>query len=163
MKRIFESRLLLNVAVLLLAAGLIFQPLVRAQQQSENPGATPVSSYGPPCSISQNTHSSATTLTITPPGGQYVYICEIDVVNCQGSAVTAAAPTYLTTTGINGTPQWPIGSGPATAGTCSQSFSVSYPNGGLRSATAGANVTVVTPTFVTNQVVGVNVVYRFGT
>src|SRR5579864_485951 len=113
----------------------------------------------------QHSHTTGATITLTAGSAgtstQSIYITGIDISNCQGSAVTAAAPTYITTTGINGAPQYQIGSGPATAGTCSATSSVQF-TAPLKSATPGTNVTFVLPSFITNQVVSVNVYYRLG-
>lgn len=103
--------------------------------------------------------TSAATITLTPNGGEAVYVYEIDVNNCAGaSAVTAAAPTTITTTNLTGSPNWTLGSG-VTAGACAQAFSVSYP-GGLKATAPGTAVTFVLPTFATNQTVRVNVAWR---
>jgi len=108
--------------------------------------------------LALSSHSTGATLTLTPLGSQSIYIYEIDVTNCAGaSAVSAAAQTALTTTNLTGSPQWQIGSG-TTAGLCVQNFVVTYPTG-LKSQVPGTPVTVVLPTFATNQTVGVNVVY----
>jgi hypothetical protein len=106
----------------------------------------------------QHSHTSAATLTL-PANGQFIYITGIDISDCAGgTAVTAAAPTYITTTNISGAPQWQIGSG-VTAGLCTSTpaaVATSFP---LKSQAAGTNVTVVLPTFATNQTVSVNVYY----
>jgi hypothetical protein len=159
MKRITEVLIVMALAVCI-AGGLS----LAAQQQTEFPQATQVAAALQPCSVLQGTHASATTLTISPPAGQFVYVCEIDYQNCEGTAVTAAAPTHITSTGLGAgiTPDFLVGSGPATAGTCSQAVNIAYPVGGFKSNTAGANVTFITPTFITNQVVRLNVLYRIG-
>lgn len=113
----------------------------------------------------QHSHSTGATITLTAGAAgtntQSIYITGIDISNCEGAAVTAAAPTYITTTGINGSPQYQIGSGPATAGTCSIASPPAF-TAPVKNATPGTNVTFVLPTFVTNQVVSVNVYYRLG-
>lgn len=102
--------------------------------------------------------STGGVLTLTPNGGEYVYIYEMDVQNCAGaSAVSAAAPTTLVTAGLTGSPIWTIGSG-VTAGACAQNFSVSWPTG--LKATASGAVTFTLPAFATNQTVRVNVAWR---
>lgn len=106
-------------------------------------------------------NTSAQTITITPPAGQYVYITEVDISNCAGaSAVTAAAPTSITTTQLNGL-TFQVGSG-TTAGACQPNDPHFYGNG-LKSAAAGTAVTFVLPTFATNQTIRVNVHYYFST
>lgn len=107
----------------------------------------------------QTSATSAATLTLTPNGGEVVYVYEIDVQNCAGaSAVTAAAPTTITTTNLTGSPNWTLGSG-VTAGACAQNFSVSWPTG-LKAQAVGTAVTFVLPTFATNQTVRLNVAWR---
>lgn len=104
----------------------------------------------------QHSHTSAATITLTNDGANYIYITAIDISNCAGTAVTAAAPTFITTTGITGAPQYMLGSG-STAGLC-QPFFVSFPNG-LKSSSPGVNVTFVLPAFVTQQTASVNVYF----
>src|SRR5262245_16282933 len=88
---------------------------------------------------------SAATITITVPGSQYAYITGIDITNCAGAtAVTAAAPTNITTTNIQGSPSFMVGSG-ATAGLCQPTGSVNFSTP-LKSQSAGTNVTFVLPT-----------------
>ena len=103
--------------------------------------------------------TSAATLTLTPPGSQYVYIFEIDISNCAGAtAVTAAAPTNITTTNITGGWTYQLGSG-VTAGQCTQNQSMVFPTG-LKASAPGTAVTFVLPTFATNQTVRLNVVWN---
>jgi hypothetical protein len=110
-----------------------------------------------------HSHTSAATLTIAaPPTNQFVYITGIDISNCAGAtAVTAAAPTYITTTNLTGAPQYQLGSG-ITAGLCQPTSSGIDFVSPLRSTTAATAVTFVLPTFATNQVVSVNVYYFYG-
>lgn len=101
--------------------------------------------------------TSAATITISVPAAQYAYITALDITNCAGTAVTAAAPTSVTTTNLNGA-TWTIGSG-STAGLCQpQATNGAFPNP-IKSQSPGTNVTFVLPTFVTNQVVRVSVYY----
>jgi hypothetical protein len=108
----------------------------------------------------QHSHTSAATMTLTANGSNYVYVTGFDISNCEGATtVTVANPTYVTTTGITGSPQYQVGSGPGTApGVCSPVSSVNfaYP---VKSSTPGTNVTFVLPTFATNQTVSINVYY----
>lgn len=103
--------------------------------------------------------TSAATITLTPNAGESVYIQEIDISNCAGgSAVTAAAPTTITTTNLVGSPVYTIGSG-SSAGLCTQTLIVQYPFM-LKAQTTGTAVTLVLPTFATNQTLRVNVAWR---
>lgn len=108
-----------------------------------------------------HSHTSAATVTITNAPGQFVYLTGLDISNCENAAVTPAAPTYITTTGITGSPQFQVGSGPATAGVCSPASSIAFAQP-LKSTTAGTNVTFVLPTFVGSQIVSLNVYYYIG-
>jgi hypothetical protein len=109
-----------------------------------------------------HSHTSAAVITLTAAPAQFVYVTGLDISNCQGTAIAAAAaPTYVTTAGLTGSPQYQIGSGPVVAGTCSptSTFAFSVP---LKSTTAGTNVTFTLPTFIANQVASVNVYYYIG-
>lgn len=109
-----------------------------------------------------HSHTSAATITLTAAPNQFIYVTGLDVSNCQGTVIAAAAaPTYITTTGLTGSPQYQIGSGPTVAGTCSPTSTFAFATP-LRSTTAGTNVTFVLPTFITNQVVSANVYYYIG-
>lgn len=96
--------------------------------------------------------TSAATITITVPSGQYFYLTGYDVVNCAtGTAVTPAAPTDITSTNMSGI-TLTVGSG-VTAGLCQPSPVSNLGPGGLKSGAPGTNVTFVLPTFATNQIV----------
>src|ERR1700675_354387 len=61
--------------------------------------------------------TSAATLTLTPNGGESVYVYSIDIDNCSNATgATAAAVTTITTTNLTGSPAWTMGSGSTTAG-----------------------------------------------
>ena len=108
----------------------------------------------------QTSATSAATLTLTPPSGQSVYVTGIEITNCAGSsAVTAAAVTSVTTTNLGGA-AWTVGSGVA-AGLCQPSPSAGTFGIPLKAAAPGTAVTVVLPTFATNQIVRVSVYYYF--
>lgn len=159
------KRFLLTLLVLTASSAPVW---AQATQGPTSPGAIPVvmSTERPDAATNvQHSHTTGATITLSAgaAGGpsQTVYITGLDISNCQGTAVTAAAPTYITTTGINGAPQYQVGSGPATAGLCTPTSSIQF-TAPLRSQTPGTNVTFVMPAFITNQVVSVNVYYRLG-
>lgn len=102
--------------------------------------------------------TGSATLTLTPNGGEIVYIYEIDIQNCAGTAVTAAAQTSISTTNISGLPSFQLGSG-TTTGACAQIWSIAYPTG-LKAQAPGTAVTFVMPAFATNQTVRLNVAWR---
>jgi hypothetical protein len=149
-------RALLALALLLAAAPAF------AQSQPGNP--VPVQQAPTRLdSASKVGHSHTASATITLPGigGWYIYITGIDIIDCAGATtVTGVAPTFITTTGLVGAPQYMLGSGSAAAGQCTPTYSgnLSTP---LRSATTGTDVTFVLPAFATNQTVSVNVYYDY--
>ena len=145
MKR-YLSFILLAVLIALAPAAVWAQAPV--QQSATHADAT---------ALFSTTASSATTITISPPAGQFYYLTMVEIDNVVGAtAVTAAAVTTVTTTGLGGgtTPVWTIPSG-TTAGSLTQGKVLSFPNT-VKSNTQGANVTFVTPTFATNQTIRVN-------
>lgn len=105
----------------------------------------------------QTTETAAGTYTLSPRNGEYVYWYETDLSNCEGtSAVTAATPITITTSNMQGL-AYQLASGPATTGSCGQSYT-NYPGGpyGLKASAPGP-VTITIPTLVTNQNVRFNV------
>ena len=101
------------------------------------------------------------TLTLTPNPGESVYVFNVHITNCAGSsAVTAASVTTVTSTNLGGgtTPVWTIASGVA-AGLCQPEVIDVFPTG-LKSNTPGTAVTLVLPTFATNQTLRVQVAWR---
>lgn len=107
----------------------------------------------------QHSHTTATTITL-PAGSGWIVVTGIDIGNCaSGTAVTAAAATFITTTGLQGSPQYMVGSG-VTAGQC-QNPSPVLPATGLRASAANTAVTFVLPTFATNQTISANIYYYY--
>lgn len=152
MKKWIQSLVLAALLVLLLAA-----PSAKAQQGQGTQVWWNASRYDISTGVA-TTVTSAATLTITPAAGQYVYITQISYSNCAGaSAVTAAGPTSITSTNLNGA-TWQVGSG-VTAGLCTQDVRDTFGNAPLKSAAAGTAVTVINPTFATNQTVRTSVYY----
>lgn len=141
---------------------LLILPSLAQAQSIVQPNATPVYTLGSRLDVTNKfatVAASATTLTITPASANYVYITAVEIMNCAGTTVTAAAPLSVTTTGLGGgiTPVWTVGT-TGTAGMCNPAVSSSYyiP---IKSNTQGGAITFVTPTFTANQVVRVNVWY----
>lgn len=126
--------------------------------------ATPVQQVAQRLDAATNCQTSGATggtLTFTPPGASYFYLTEIDFQNvASGTAVTAAAPTTVTTSNLTGAPTWTMASG-TTAGTNTQSFSAAWPTG-LKSTTPGTAVVITLPAFATNQVIRANACGYYG-
>ena len=136
---------------------LVLSGFAVAQTQTQN-----VQKHLDACNAVANNHTSGSTTTITPPGNYYVYICAVDLQNCEGAAVTPATPLYITTTGFTGLPEFLVGSGPAVSGTCSQALALNFSPGSFQSSTPGAAVTFVMPAFVGSQLINLNVWYFTG-
>jgi hypothetical protein len=147
-------------AVLSVLAALVAVGLTAGQAYAQANAASFVTQTGnrpDAATLIGTSVSSAATITMTPNPGQSLYVYNVHISNCAGaSAVTAAAPTSLTTTNLGGgtTPAWQVGSG-VTAGVCTE-WSDTYPTG-LKANTPGTAVTFVLPTFATNQTVRVQV------
>ena len=150
-------RFLAALAVLILAiASPVYAQATLTQQQPAHLD-----------SEAQNTTfaTSAGTLTLTPNGGESVYIYSIDVHDCSdATGATAAAVTTITTTNLSGL-AFTMGSGSVTAGAlggpglCQPDLVIAYPTG-LKAQTPGTAVTFVLPTFATHQTIRLNVGWR---
>jgi hypothetical protein len=95
------------------------------------------------------------TLTITPPPGQSVYICGLDVTASQNGTATINTNSKFTSTNIGG---WVFEySLAATANTMmAQAFNFSQP---LKSVIPGTAVTIVSPAAIANTAFSINAYY----
>ncbi len=101
-------------------------------------------------------NASTGTITLTPGSGNFVYITAIEVTNCNGTgAISPATPTFITATNLTGVPAWSVGSG-AAAGLCQPTINQTFSTG-LKSIASGTAVVFTMPTFVSNQIVRLNV------
>lgn len=103
---------------------------------------------------------SQTTLTIAAPAtsGQSVYVYEVDVQYCVGTALGAVVnPTNTTTTNLGGL-QWAI-TLPTTANTCYNSV-YTYPTG-AKAAAASASVTIVGIAGTANLTQNINACFNY--
>lgn len=141
------------LAVVLLAFGVYSAG--RAQSTASGTSVQQTATRNDAATVAGTSATSAATITIAANGSQYFYLTGIDIMNCAGSsAVTAAAPTTITTTNLAGSPAWTVGSG-VTAGLCTnQTVNFGTP---LKSAVPGTATTFVLPTFATNQTIRANV------
>jgi hypothetical protein len=150
-----------SAALLCLAGGMAELAITPADAQQA--GGTQIqqqSQHLDAATLIGNNHSSATTLTLTPPSGQYLYLTSVHIENCASATVTVAVPTSVISTGFStsGSPSFEIQSG-TTSGLCSES-NIIWPQA-LKSQNAGTNVTFVTPAFATNQIINFEVSYYF--
>ena len=85
---------------------------IRIHAQQAVPGATPVQQVQPftVCNQQQTATAAgnaAATVTLTPPAGQYVYICSVYIAETANAAVSAAAgPVTFTTTNLQNNLVW---------------------------------------------------------
>lgn len=154
-------RLLLSFALL---AGLLAPAAaqnVQVQQSSQDLTAGTFAVVG----TNYNTVNTQSTATIVPPAGQFVYITGLYLSACQDATGTASTNLAFTTTGLGSgataSPQFAF-SEPAAVNTCTgQPGLVTFAKP-LKSAAAGTNVTVVSPTAVTHTGFGITVFGYYG-
>lgn len=147
---------------LILAVYMTPMPSMMAQQVNSSVVVQQTASHADAATIYSGVEGSATaasTLTMTPNGGEYVYIYEVDITNVVGAtAVSATTTSTITTTNISGSPLWVMVSG-VTAGTTSQVVTAVFDTG-LKSQTPGTAVTLVLPQLKINQGLHANVAWR---
>lgn len=97
------------------------------------------------------------TLTLTPPSGQYVYLCGLDVTVSQNGTATANTNVSFTSTNLGGW-AWKY-SLPATINLALvQPFYFSIP---VKAAAAGTAVTIVSPSATAQTAFSINGYYYF--
>lgn len=109
----------------------------------------------------QTATSAQATLTVTPPAGQYVYICgfAFDVCN-GGTAGTAQNNVTFTSSNIAGGPTWQY-SFPAAINTCYTPQIREMLPIPLKSAAPGTNVVITSPATDTNVTYTIRMYYYF--
>lgn len=145
----------------LLAIVLLAVP-VFAQVQA--PGATYVQQAQPLYACNQTATATgaantAVTATLTPPSGQYVYLCHVDIAVAANAAVTGAAgpaPIFTTTNLPTNLVWWGTNE---TLGTGAMRSVIALPFivAPLKSATAGTAFTIVTSAGQSTENVRINV------
>ena len=111
------------------------------------------------------TATSAATLTLTPNGGETVYVYSIAFSECSdGTGPTPGAVMTIASTNIGGNPSWTMGTGstvanaPGGPGKCNPPVNITYPTG-LKAAAPGA-VTFVNGTVPANGTLRLTVGWR---
>ena len=104
-----------------------------------------------------NAVNTQTTLTLTPPNGQYVYLCGLDVIASEDATSTIQTQAKWTSTNIGG---WSFTfSMPAPANlNTAQAFNWSIP---VKASAAGTAVTIVSPAAAAHVAYSVNAYYYF--
>lgn len=144
-----KRHVLTVLALLLLLAGpLHAQTLV---QQS----ATALNA----CSTANSTAAvnNQVTLTITPPSGQFVYLCGLDITVSQNGTATANTNASFTSTNLGGW-AWKYSLAATANLALVQPFYFSIP---VKGAAAGVAVTVVSPTALAQTAFSINGYYYF--
>lgn len=145
--------------------GLALSALLYAQQIV--PGSTPTQSVQPLYNCNQTISATgaantAVTATLTPPSGQYVYICTIDIQEVANGAVTGAAgpAPIFTTTNLPTNLVWWGNNATQGTGAFTNVLTGIYPLT-LKSATAGTAFTIVTSAGQSTDSVRINVTAFF--
>lgn len=155
------------VAFAIVRAAFTYLPSHEAEAQVTIPGTTPIQAVQPLYTCDQTATATgaantAVTATLTPPSGQFVYICSIYIAVAANAAVTGAAgpaPIFTTTNLANNLVWWgtneTLGTGAARTVT-----DVVYPFW-LKSAVTGTTFTVVTSAGQSTMNVRINITARF--
>jgi hypothetical protein len=111
------------------------------------------------CSVSHGDAAINTlvTLTVTPPAGQYVYLCGWDYQVATNGTATAQSNVKWTSTNLGGLAV--EYSTPATANTTI--VGTYYFNVPIRSATPGTAITIVSPAIAAQNAYSANAYYYF--
>lgn len=135
--------------------------------QQVYPGATPVQAVQPLVTCNQTATATgaantAVTATLTPPAGQYVYICSIDIVEAANAAVTGAAgpAPIFTTTNLPTNLVWWGNNATQGTGASTNVVTIHWPIQ-LKTATAGTAFTIVTSAGQSTDNVRINVTGYF--
>lgn len=131
---------------------VVAAPTVIQQVQKDLTACTPISATA--------AINNTVTLTLTPPSGQYVYLCNL-VVGISNNATGTVASTNLTFTSTNlGGWLWKF-SDVGTANVTTQSPFVTSTRWLLRSQVAGTAVTIVSPAVNAQAAYNINAAYYF--
>lgn len=101
------------------------------------------------------------TVTLTPPAGQYVYVCGIDVASSQNGTSTANTNSQYTSTNLGpsgNTWGWKYSLAAAANTAISQSFYFTQP---LKSTQPGVAVTIVSPTALAQTAFSINAYFYY--
>lgn len=101
------------------------------------------------------------TVTLTPPAGQYVYVCGIDVASSQNATSTANTNATYTSTNLGpsgNTWGWKYSLAATANLAISQSFYFTQP---LKSTQPGIAVTIVSPAALAQTAFSINAYYYF--
>jgi hypothetical protein len=97
------------------------------------------------------------TVTLTPPSGQSVYICGVDLTASQNGTATANTNSTFTSTNLGGW-LWKYSIAATANLAISQAFYFSQP---MKSVIPGTAVTIVSPAALAQTAFSINVYYYF--
>lgn len=156
-----------RIALGFVAAAVLALPLLVAAQQPV-PGSTPVQAFQPLYSCNQTATATGlgnatVTVTLTPPAGQFVYVCSIDIVEAANALVTVGAgPAPLfTTTNLPANLVWWGDNSALTQGVMKNVITLSFTAVPLKSNAAGTAFTIVSTGGQSTQNVRINVTAFF--
>lgn len=142
--------------------------LWNARAQQSTPGATAVQQVQPLYNCNQTATATgaantAVTATLTPPAGQFVYICSIYISLVANAAVTGAAgpAPIFTTTGLQNQLVWWGDNSSLTIGQLKPVTDIAYPLLVKTNAT-GTAFSIVTSAGQSTENVRINVTAFFG-
>lgn len=162
-----RSRVLLASLALVVLSFVGLTTYAAAQQTVA--GATPVQQVQPLYSCNQTATATgaantAVTATLTPPAGQYVYICSIDITIVANAAVTGAAgpAPIFTTTNLPVNLVWWGNNTTLVTGDMKPVIALTWPTIPLKSNAAGTAFTVVTSAGQATESARINLTAFFG-
>lgn len=154
------------VAFALVRAVFTYLPQ-HADAQTPVLGSTPIQQYQPLYTCNQTATATgaantAVTVTLTPPSGQFVYICSIYIATANNAALTPAAgpAPIFTTTNLPVNIVWWGDNGTAGTGTRAVVTDAVYPLL-IKSSAAGTAFTIVTSAGQSTQNARINVTAFF--
>src|ERR1700683_4653640 len=138
-----------------LAQNVIAPPIQQVGQRLDAANAVAVST-------NYTTVNTQAVATITVPAGQYAYITRIELEAIQDGTSTACVSCAFTSTGLGSgataSPHWGFSIAATADATLYRDVSLSAP---LKSAVAGQNVTITSPTAKADLGFGIKVYYYF--
>lgn len=102
--------------------------------------------------------NTTVTLTITPPSGQYVYLCGWDYQVTGNATGTAQSNVTWTTTGLPGTPKWQYSNA---VGAQVSTYGTFYFRAPVKSNSPGTAVTIVSPAVAAQSAYSANAYFYY--
>lgn len=145
------------IGAILLACvcALVFPVAASAQQVQQSASRLDASTFAA-VSTSFDTVNAQGTATVVVPAGLYAYLTRIELEECQDATGNAVSNQSFTSTGLGSgatvSPQWSIGAAASASNCVFRDVNFNTP---LKSAAAGTNVTIVSPSASTHAGFGI--------